>query len=127
MTPPLSEVPYGSQSSQDSHIPMPRIQSLDVLRGIAVLAGLFVSIWIFGGFSNNQQNGLLIKSKGFDYRLFGTVNLLLLTKMRGLIALVFGAGMIVLLSKQDSKTTDFFMRRQLWLILFGLINAILFL
>ena len=50
-----------------------RIPSLDVLRGIAVLGGLFISIWIFGGFTNNQQIGLLLKSKGFDYRLFGTV------------------------------------------------------
>jgi len=107
----------------------PRIQSLDVLRGIAVLGALFVSIWIFGGFSNNQQNGLLLKSKGFDYRLFGTVDLLFNGKMRALIAIVFGAGMILFLSKDSEKAelprADLFIRRQMWLILFGIINAVL--
>jgi uncharacterized protein len=106
-----------------------RIPSLDVLRGIAVLGGLFISIWIFGGFTNNQQIGLLLKSKGFDYRLFGTVDLLLDGKMRALIAIVFGAGMLLFLSKDSPKgvtpRSDLFIRRQMWLILFGIINAVL--
>ena len=81
----------------------PRIQSLDVLRGIAVLFALFISVWFFGGFSQNMQNGLLLSSKGFDYRLFGTVDLLFDGKMRALIALVFGAGMLLFLSKDNQK------------------------
>ncbi len=112
-------------------IPSPRIPSLDVIRGIAVLGGLFISIWILGGFSANQQNGLLIKSKGFDYRLFGTVDILLNGKMRALIAIIFGASMILFLSKENQKnqlgSADLFIRRQLWLIISGLINALIFL
>lgn len=108
----------------------PRIQSLDVLRGIAVLFALFISIWFFGGFSQNMQSGLLLSSKGFDYRLFGTVDLLLDGKMRALIALVFGAGMLLFLSKDNQKgalpTHDLYIRRQLWLGVFGIINGVLF-
>jgi uncharacterized protein len=109
----------------------PRIQSLDVLRGIAVLFALFISIWAFGGFSQNDQNGLLLSSKGFDYRLFGTIDLLFDGKMRALIAIVFGAGMLLFLSKDNRKdepsTHDLFIRRHMWLILFGIINGLLFL
>ena len=109
----------------------PRIQSLDVLRGIAVLFAMFISVWFFGGFSQNAQNGLLLSSKGFDYRLFGTVDLLLDGKMRALIALVFGAGMLLYLSKDNQKgalpTHDLFIRRQMWLGVFGVINGALFL
>ena len=109
----------------------PRIHSLDVLRGIAVLFALFISVWFFGGFSQNAQNGLLLSSKGFDYRLFGNVDLLLDGKMRALIALVFGAGMLLFLSKDSQKgalpTHDLFIRRQMWLGIFGIVNGVLFL
>jgi uncharacterized protein len=138
MIPPISEIPsHGQQpaisgsSSPQSPLFSPRIPSLDVLRGIAILGALFVSIWIFGGFSSNQQTGLLLRSKGLNYRLFGTVDLLLEGKMKALIAIVFGAGMVLFMSKENQKgqlsTADLFIRRQFWLMLFGLINAIVFL
>lgn len=134
MIPPVSEVPPINQPSNISgSLPGPssRIASLDVIRGIAILGALFVSVWIFGGFSNNQQTGLLLTSKGLNYRLFGAVDLLLEGKMRALVAIVFGAGMVLFLSKDNIKgqpsNADLFMRRQFWLMLFGLINAIVFL
>lgn len=107
----------------------PRIQALDVLRGLAVLLALFISVWFFGGFSQNAQNGLLISSKGFDYRLFGAIDILFDGKMRALIALVFGAAMLLFLSKEPPKgeppVQELFIRRQMWLILFGIINGLL--
>jgi len=138
MTPPISEVPPHDLPSATSEpassfgpTGSPRIPSLDVLRGIAVLLGLFVSIWIFGGFSSNQQTGLLLKSNGLGYRLFGTVDLLLEGKMKALIAIVFGAGMVLFIAKdhQQGKVSnaDLFIRRQMWIILFGLVNAVAFL
>jgi uncharacterized protein len=130
MIPPVSEVPSHSISERTYSL-SPRIQSLDVIRGIGILGALFVSIWIFGGFTENQQTGLLLRSKGTDYRLFGTINLLLTGKMKALIAVVFGAGMILFMSKEKTKgqsaNADLFISRQMWLMLFGLINAIVFL
>ena len=108
-----------------------RIQSLDTLRGIAVLGALFVSIWFFGGFSTNQQNGLLLQSKGGNYRLWGAVDLLFNGKMRALISLVFGAAMVLFLSRKNASNEgtndDLFIKRQMWLMAFGLINALIFL
>jgi uncharacterized protein len=134
MIPTNSDLSLSEQPPGVSPVPLPhyspRIQSLDVLRGIAVLGALFVSIWIFGGFSSNQQSGLLIKSKGFDYRLFGTVDLLFEGKMRALIGFVFGAGMLLFLSKDNQRNVsnqELFIRRHMWLILFGIINGILLL
>ena len=116
--------------SEPSTVKM-RIESLDVIRGIAVLAALFVSIWIFGGFSNQQQNQLLLQSKGWNFRVFAVVELLFDGKMRALISLVFGAAMILFLAKENAPgqlpAGDIFIRRQLWLILFGLINGIVLL
>ncbi|MEO7266281.1 MAG: DUF418 domain-containing protein [Ferruginibacter sp.] len=123
----------GDHDTEIPKSPLPsysRIESLDVIRGVAVLGALFVSIWIFGGFSNQQQNQLLVISKGWNYRVYGAMELLLDGKMRALIAIVFGAAMIIFLN-QTSKATVFagelFIRRQMWLILFGLINAFVFL
>jgi hypothetical protein len=71
MLPPFSEANADNQQKPEANnsISKPlefssRIFSLDVLRGIAVLAALFVSIWMFGGFSTNKQNSLLFESKG---------------------------------------------------------------
>ncbi len=136
MRSPDSEVPSHSDNppviSTENPLSLSlRIPSLDVLRGIAVLGVLVVSIWIFGGFSTNQQNGLLLRSKGLDYRLFGTVDILFNGKMRALIAIVFGAGMLLFFAKENQKNQlrsgDLFMRRQLWLLFFGLVNALIFL
>jgi uncharacterized protein len=127
---PQQDLPSAGETSIAQPLTASRIPSLDILRGIAVLFGLFMSIWIFGGFSRNAQTGLLVSSKGFDYRLFGTIDLLFEGKMRALIAIVFGAGMILFLSKQSQKgelpTHDLFIRRQMWLGIFGVINGLLF-
>jgi len=133
MIPPASEVPshaFTEPSTSRTFSSSPRIASLDVIRGAGILGALFVSIWVFGGFTTNAQNGLLLKSKGFDYRLFGTMDLLLTGKMKGLVAIAFGAGMILFLSKESQGSqakADLFIRRQMWLLLFGLINALIFL
>ncbi|MEO5894008.1 MAG: DUF418 domain-containing protein [Ferruginibacter sp.] len=114
-----------------SNGPVARLQSLDTLRGIGLLGGLFISIWIFGGFSANQQNGLLLQSKGINYRLWGTIELFFDGKMRALVSLVFGAAMILSLTNKQYANkmpgSDRFIRRQMWLMAFGLVNAWIFL
>ena len=129
--PDMEPQPVSADVSAKEFFFPPRLPSLDVLRGIAVLLGMLVSVWVFGGFSQNDQNGLLLSSKGFNYRLFGTIDILFDGKMRALIAIVFGAGILLFLSKETKEgepgTHDLFIRRQMWLILFGIVNGLLFL
>src|SRR4051794_19382252 len=100
----IKNLPAGDQQYTTDSFSKPvsfstRIISLDVLRGIAVLFALLVSIWVFGGFSNDQQKQLLLQSHGWSHRLYVTVELLFNGKMRAIIAIVFGASMLIFLHK----------------------------
>ena len=124
---------------QDSSVPSPgstnpiseRLFSLDVIRGIALLGILLISIWEFGGFSTNEQNRLRLLGKGFDFNLFASALLLFEGKMRALFSLVFGAGIVLYMQKPNQpglpSTQELYIRRQMWLMAFGVINAFLFL
>jgi uncharacterized membrane protein YeiB len=57
-------------SSANSLLTQNRIQAIDVLRGIAVLGGYFTAVWLFGGFTQNKQNGLLNGGKGWTISFF---------------------------------------------------------
>src|SRR5688572_11780515 len=96
-----STIPVPNTAKAPQSLPVPRYQVLDTLRGLALLGALFVSIWAFGGFSTTQQNELLVQSKGGNYRLWGAVELLFAGKMRALICIVFGAGMVIFLSPKN--------------------------
>ncbi|TDH20679.1 DUF418 domain-containing protein [Segetibacter sp. 3557_3] len=128
--PGYTPVQTGFEAPADGS-PLHRVFGLDVLRGIAVTGALFISIWIFGGLTENRQNGITVQSGGMDYWLLNTMSVILEGKMLTLIALVFGASMLLYLFADNKfqrlRNADFFMRRQLWLIAIGLINALVFL
>lgn len=104
-----------------------RLPQLDLLRGFAILCMLFISIWEFGGFSNNQQLFYRTGTHGGNFNLLTTVSVLFEGKMRALLALVFGAGIVLYVSQktkeQDPRYPDLYIRRMIWLGVFGLINA----
>ena len=118
-TPSATPVSYDSNSQ--------RIFSVDVLRGLALLGILIISIWEFGGFSTNEQTGLQLTRKGFDYNLFASISLLFEGKMRALFSLIFGAGIMLFLTRPNqlslANTHELYIRRQMWLMAFGLVNA----
>jgi len=108
-----------------------RIPSLDILRGIAILFILFMNIPWMGGFSGppvwdfrfptwtsaDWWTTLIVES-GFG----GT--------QRGLLELLFGAGIMIMARKAMTPdgpvaVADLHYRRNLWLIVFGLANAFL--
>jgi len=105
----------------------PRIQSLDVIKGIALLLGLFVTIYAWGGLSDGMQYQIIGKGKGVRHVLFLAVAFFLDNKMRGLISLAFGAGMILFLVRRHNDSllsnAELMIRRNMWLMLFGLFNA----
>jgi uncharacterized protein len=109
-----------------------RIFSLDVLRGIALLGILVISIWEFGGFSTNQQAFYRTGTHGGNYYLLSSVSMLFEGKMRALLSIIFGAGIILYITRRDHNSAtptypDLHIRRMMWLMLFGLINAFILL
>ena len=108
-----------------------RIFSLDVLRGVALLGILIISIWEFGGFTVNKQIFFRTGTHGGNYNLLSFVTILVEGKMRALFALLFGAGIILFISKKDHPSSvsypDLYIRRMLWLMLFGIVNAVILL
>ena len=108
-----------------------RIFSLDVLRGVAVLGILMISIWEFGGFTANKQAFFRTGTHGGNYTLLSFVTILFEGKMRALFSIIFGAGIILFISKKDHPSAlpvaDLYIRRMLWLMAFGVFNAIVLL
>ncbi len=108
-----------------------RIFSMDVLRGIALLGILVISIWEFGGFTTQQQTFYRTGTHGGNYNLLSWVSMLFEGKMGALFALIFGASIILFISKKDHPTAetypDLYIRRMIWLLLFGIFNAVVLL
>lgn len=121
---------FTANEESPESIKIKRIQSADVLRGIALLGALLVTIWTFGGLTVNMQKNLLMHPSGGNYRLFATIQLLFQGKMLALIAMIFGASMVAFftIKKPAGKlaAADIFTRRQLLLILLGVINGFIF-
>jgi uncharacterized protein len=105
--------------------------SLQTLSGLAILGMLVTSIWEFGGFRNNEQLFYYLAAKGGNYQLLTVVSALFERKMMALFAIVFGAAIGLFMKKKELpapiSAADAFIRNQLWLILFGLLNAFIFL
>jgi uncharacterized protein len=106
-----------------------RIQTIDILRGIALLGILLVNIPYFGipdyfQWSFNQD------PKGMGYWLMMMVNILFEGKMKAMLSIIFG-GCILLFTfgkeKKGQTATRLFYRRMFWLVLSGLAGACLLL
>ncbi|MBC7948872.1 MAG: DUF418 domain-containing protein [Chitinophagaceae bacterium] len=128
---PGTQGPVGTGIALPGDLRESRIFSLDVLRGIALLGILIVSIWEFGGFTTNKQTFFRAGTHGGNYNLLSFVSIVFEGKMRALFALVFGAGIILFMTKKDHPTQeyvpDLYIKRNMWLILFGVFNAIVLL
>jgi uncharacterized protein len=106
-----------------------RIITLDSIRGIAVLGILLMNIPGFGlphsavlDYSINKQSDL----NYFLWYVFGPG--VFEGSMRAIFSMLFGAGTIIFISRLEKRMTgllpvEYFFRRQLWLLVFGLFNA----
>lgn len=106
--------------------------SLNILRGAALLGLLVISIWDFGGFGTNEQAFYLTAAHhGGNYRLLTLVSFLFEGKTTALLAMAFGAGLVLFMQKKTHPVpldgADGYIRQQIWLILFGLVLAFIFL
>lgn len=124
----MSEVAKG-------HTPAPvraadRIESLDVLRGFALLGILLLNILGFGLHSSGYFNPMVGLGDHPDLNLaiWGGVNLFFEGAMRALFSMLFGAGVVMFTTGLGSgsglgKGASLHYRRNFWLLAFGLFDA----
>ena len=106
-----------------------RIQSLDVLRGFAVLGILIVNIQgfarVFSAYMNPPSAGGF---EGAEVWLWSVVYLFADTKFISIFSMLFGAGMAMMsdrLAARGVAGTGLHYRRQFWLLVIGLAHAYL--
>ncbi len=106
-----------------------RLVILDSLRGFAILGILLMNIPGFGlpyvaAFDLSVINEL----SGLNFTTWYIIEGILEGSMRGLFSMLFGAGMILFISRLEKKDNgmipaEIYFRRQIWLLVFGLINT----
>lgn len=104
-----------------------RIDLLDALRGFAILGILLMNIPGFGLPTGVGYDPSVWKETGINYQLWYWMSLVPEGTQRALFSMLFGAGIILFTSRAEKKLdgswpADYFLRRQLWLLLFGLID-----
>lgn len=104
-----------------------RIQSIDTLRGVALLGILLMNIIAFA----NPFAAYLVPTvdgatSGANLATFMTVDIFFEGSMRAIFSMLFGAGMLIFLNKPNSEpevVKSLYYRRTLLLVCFGLFNA----
>jgi uncharacterized protein len=105
-----------------------RIESLDILRGIAVLGILMMNITAFGQLWQAYGNPLVAGgADGWNMASYQIVNVLFEGTMRGIFSLLFGASIILLPQRMEQAgaglmAAEIHFRRMLWMLLFGIIH-----
>jgi uncharacterized protein len=111
--------------------PPSRLRSLDIMKGLAVLVGLFFSIFMWAGISKGMQGQVLMQKHGATHVLQVLVTFLVEDKLRSLLIMAFGASMLLMLARQHKDTIysaqELVIRRNFLLLVFGIINGILLL
>lgn len=104
-----------------------RIESMDVLRGFAVLGILAMNVGAFSmpaaAYFNPSVYGDLGGLNGWVWRL---THLLADLKFMAIFAMLFGAGIVLMWQRAEERSrpsTGLHYRRMFWLILFGLLHA----
>jgi uncharacterized protein len=129
MTPDHSSKPTDLAPIEQSQ----RIDLIDSLRGLAVLGILLLNITSFGLPSGSAEDPTILQNKGLNFYcwyIFG--HGVFEGSFRAIFSMLFGASTLIFIARLEKKLngqlpTEYFVRRQLWLLMFGLINAFIFL
>src|ERR1017187_9686685 len=109
--------------------PEERINSLDTLRGFALLGILPANVLIFGMYlAAGNDPTVAGGATGLYLASWALFRILIEGKMRCLFSMVFGASMILLTSRAEehsgaTSAADIYYRRNLWLLLFDIAHA----
>jgi uncharacterized protein len=105
-----------------------RIDSLDILRGIAVFGILMMNISAFGlifqGYYNPYASGGTSELNLFAFKV---MNVGFEGTMRGIFSMLFGAGIVLMTERMEQAgagltTAEIHFRRMTWLMIFGIIH-----
>ena len=109
--------------------PQPRIATLDIVRGIAVMGILAMNIVAFAMPFQAYMNPVALGSAGaLDLASWVFSFVLVDGKMRGLFSFLFGASMLLVIEKAEAKGENaarIHFRRMGWLLVFGLLHLYL--
>jgi len=104
-----------------------RIESIDTLRGLALFGILIMNIIAFANpFAAYLDPRIDGADQGIDLFAFMAMDILAEGSMRTIFSMLFGAGMLIFLSKPNTDPAivkSLYYRRALFLVLFGLFNA----
>lgn len=108
-----------------------RIEALDFVRGVALFGILYMNVVAFGlpyAYANPANAG---GADGANLWVWAFGEIFVEGTQRGLFSLLFGASAILLTSRLEAAgrrdAADIYARRNLWLIVFGLVDAYLLL
>ena len=104
-----------------------RIESLDVLRGFALLGILLLNIIGFAFVSSAYTAPILTIHSAADMVAWVLVDLTAEGAMRGLFSILFGAGVVLFLGRDSTGRGWLHYKRTFWLLMFGLANGYLLL
>jgi uncharacterized protein len=109
-----------------------RIKTVDMIRGFALLGILLMNIPGFGINWDVWYNVLHGPHNTKDYYTFASIISFFDGTMRGLFSMLFGAGMILFTQNKKElpdgpSVAEFYYRRLLWLLIFGMFNAFILL
>jgi uncharacterized protein len=106
--------------------PPPRIATLDIVRGVAVMGILAMNIVAFAmppaAYLNPEAYGT---ESGWDLASWAFSFIFIDGKMRGLFSFLFGASLLLVIQKAEAKgesPAKVHFRRMLWLLLFGYLH-----
>lgn len=112
-----------------STAPIARLQSLDTVRGVAVMGILLLNIVAFGmpmgAYFNPRAYG---GSEGIDLGVWMVNFILFDGKMRGLFSFLFGASILMVIERAEAKGENpakVHYMRMIWLLAFGLAHIYL--
>jgi uncharacterized protein len=102
-----------------------RIKMIDALRGVALLGILLMNIPEFS-MPQYFSEGFKTNPRDINFWVSAVISVFFEGKMRALFGMLFGAGVLLFVTQKEAagkSTTWLYVRRMLWLILFGLIHA----
>jgi uncharacterized protein len=102
-----------------------RLETIDILRGVALLGILLMNIPTFS-MPSRFSEAFRTDPENFNFWLRAIILVVFEGKMRALFSMIFGAGILLFTTKKEAagkSTISLFYRRMGWLVLFGLADA----